>query len=46
MKGLLILCTKNIRFSFNGDIYIQCDGIAVGSLLGPTLAGIFIVELE
>ena len=46
MKDLLILCTKNVHFSFNGDIYIQCDGVAMGSSLGPTLAGIFVVELE
>ena len=46
MKDLLILCTKNIHFSFNENIYIQCDGVAMGSPLGPTLAGTFMVELE
>ena len=46
MKDLLILCTKNVSFSFNGDIYIQCDGIAMGSPLGPLPAGIFMQELE
>ena len=46
MKNLLIYCTKNVHFSFNGNIYIQCDGVAIGSPLGPTLAGTFIVELE
>ena len=46
MKDLLILCTKNVHFSFNGNIYRQCDGAAMGSVLGPTLAGIFMVELE
>ena len=46
VKDLLILCTKNVHCSFNGDIYIQCDGVAMGSPLGPVLTGIFMVELE
>ena len=46
MKELLILCTKNVHFTFNGEIYSQQDGVAMGSPLGPVLAGIFMVELE
>ena len=46
MKDMLILCTKNVHFSMNGDIYLQIDGVAMGSPLGPVLAGIFMVELE
>ena len=46
MKDLLLLCTKNVHFSFNNDIYTQTDGVAMGSPLGPVLAGIFMVELE
>ena len=46
MKDLLILCTKNVHFSLGGQIYIQCDGVAVGSPIGPVLAGSFMVELE
>ena len=45
-KDLLILCTKNVHFSFNEQLYLQKDGIAMGSLLGPVIAGIFMVELE
>ena len=30
----------------NGDIYLQTNGVAMGSPLGPVLAGIFMVELE
>ena len=37
---------KNVHFSYNGIIYQQCDGIAMGLPLGPVLAGIFIVHLE
>ena len=46
MKELLLLCTKNVHFTFNNDIYQQCDGVAMGSTLGPVYAGLFIVELE
>lgn len=46
MKELLLLCTKNVHFSFDNEIYQQCDGVAMGSPLGPVIAGIFMVELE
>ena len=45
-KELLLLCTKNVHFTFNNKIYQQCDGVAMGSPLGPVIAGIFMVELE
>ena len=46
MKELLHLCTKNVYFTFNGEINIQIDGVAMGSPFGPVLANIFMVELE
>ena len=46
MKQVLRLCTKNVRFSYDGTIYQQCDGIAIGSPLGPALARIFMVHIE
>ena len=46
MESLLYLCTKNVHFSFNNEIYQQTDGVAMGSPLGPIIAGIFMVELE
>ena len=46
MKELLILCTKNVHFTFNNESYIQVDGVAMGSPVGPVLANIFMVELE
>ena len=46
MKKLLTICSKNVDFSFNNDIYIQIDGVAMGSPLGPVLANVFMVELE
>ena len=45
MKELLLLCSKNVHFTFNNDIYQQCDGVAMGSPMGPVIAGIFMVEL-
>ena len=46
MRDLLLLYTKNLHFSYDGDIYTQADRVAMGSLLGPVLAGIFMFELE
>ena len=46
LKTLLELCTKEMHFSFNGKVYRQINGVAMGSPLGPVLANIFMVELE
>ena len=48
-KELLHLCTKNVHFIFHGEIYeiyIQINGGAMSSPLGPVLTNIFMVELE
>ena len=46
MKKLLYLCTKNVHFSFDNNIYLQNNGIAMESPLGPILTNIFLFELE
>ena len=46
LKELLLRCTFNIQFAFNGEIYRQIDGVAMGSPLGPLLADIFMGKLE
>lgn len=46
LKKLLKLCTYNIQFQFNNEIYRQKDGVAMGSPLGPLLADFFMSKLE
>ena len=46
MKELLILHVKHVHFTSNGDIYIQLDGVAMGSPLGPLLTNVFMCSLE
>ncbi|CAH8544682.1 unnamed protein product [Dicrocoelium dendriticum] len=46
LKELLLRCTFNVQFLFNGELYRQCDGVAMGSPLGPLLADIFMGMLE
>ena len=40
-KSLLELACKDALFIFDGTLYFQIDGVAMGSPLGPTLANIF-----
>ena len=40
-RDLLNLATKESFFTFNNKFYIQVDGAAMGSPLGPILANIF-----
>ena len=46
LKELILLCTENIRFEFEGTSYRQVDGVAMGSPLGPTLADVFLAMIE
>ena len=39
---MLIMATTNVQFSFDGNMYRQIDGVAMGSALGPILANIFV----
>ena len=41
MKELLYLCTKNAHLTLNNKTYVQVDGVAMGSPLGPVLAKSF-----
>ena len=47
LKKLLILCTKNVHFTFSGNILSNLMvRVAMHSPLGPVLADILMVELE
>ena len=45
-KTLLEFATKKSFFLFNGKFYVQTDGVAMGSPLGPTLANVFLCHWE
>ena len=45
-RRLLQYAVKDALILFNGKYYIQCDGVAMGSPLGPTLANIFLCHWE
>ena len=45
-KKLLELAVTDTHFLFNGKLYKQVDGMAMGSPLGPTFANIFMCFLE
>ena len=46
LNKLLKLVLKENHFLFNGKIYNQIDGVAMGSSLGPILANIFMSHFE
>ena len=46
LKQLLCLATKESYFLFNGLLYKQIDGVAMGSPLGPSLANAFLSYYE
>ena len=46
LREILYLYTKNAHFTINNKTYLQVDGVAMDSPLGPVLANIFMVELE
>ena len=46
LRELLLICTTESHFIFNGCYYDQIDGVSMGSPLGPTFANFFIDSLE
>ena len=47
LRKLLLLCTKSSPFkSPSGDMYLQTEGVAMGSPLGPTFANFYVGNLE
>ncbi|XP_068671463.1 uncharacterized protein [Montipora foliosa] len=43
---LLNIATKDQLFQFNGELYEQSEGVAMGSPLGPLMANTFMCSLE
>ena len=43
---LLEVATTNQLFQFDGQLYEQTDGVAMGSPLGPLIANVFMCHLE
>ena len=47
LRKLLLCCTTGCPFTnHDGKIYTQCNGVAMGSPLGVTLASFYMVDLE
>ena len=46
LETLLNLAVKHQLFQFDGNLYEQFDGVAMGSPLGPLLANTFMCSLE
>ena len=46
LEDLLEIATTNQLFQFNGELYEQTDGVAMGSPLGPLLANVFMCQIE
>ncbi|XP_078384145.1 uncharacterized protein LOC144666620 [Oculina patagonica] len=46
LTTLLEIATSNQLFQFNGQLYEQIDGVAMGSPLGPLMANVFMCHLD
>ena len=46
LDELLNIATKNQLFQFEGSLYEQIDGVAMGSPLGPLMANTFMCSIE
>ena len=46
LVDLLHIATKGQLFQFDGALYEQTDGVAMGSPLGPLLANVFMCSIE
>ena len=46
LNELLTICTTQTPFEFDGSVYIQKNGVSMGSPLGPTFAEFYMANLE
>ena len=46
LEKMLRICVSDNTFVFDGTVYTQTDGVAMGNSLGPILADIYMAHLE
>jgi len=47
LRSLLLICTTQCPFrSAQGQLYVQTDGVSMGSPLGPTFANYYMCQIE
>ena len=46
LPDLLEIATTNQLFQFDGELYEQTDGVAMGSPLGPLLVNVLMCHIE
>ena len=46
LKQILTICTSESPFQHPNNLYLQVDGVAMGSPLGPTFANFYMGNLE
>jgi hypothetical protein len=46
LKELLIICTTQTPFRFNGNLYLQKEGVSMGSPLGCIFSDFYMVSVE
>ena len=46
LEKLLLMCTQGTPFTFNNKMYMQTDGVMMGSPLGALFANTFMCELK
>ena len=46
LKKLVLDCCQKSIFSFNNKLYKQVDGLSMGMVMAPVMAGIVMVDLE
>ena len=47
LKEMLLICTTRTPFrTIDGKLYVQVNGVSMGSSLGPTLASFYMCDIE
>ena len=46
LRDLLLIATQETPFRYKNEIFVQVEGVSMGSPLGPTMADFYMAELE